>query len=444
MGVKEMRKFYLILSILVVVSNILAAEPIGISLDTVGQPGREMFTKSVPSSDRGLPSLVLSELVIDPESLWLLPHALGAGVLERKGTRRYTVIAGGRKPSAWNDLRGFGWLAEYYPFEPARPEPLSHARAEPLAGMSLTVFLWELADHPGDNVLLKFKTEAELTIEAYNLALQYGLPANLGIANDSKGTRVAVVGEGKTTLAKVKRLSELDIEGLIRVTGEYIYVPAQGAIYILEDLLGIKLEELAFVLYQLAKAEEEGRFAQAFEELRPKGLAALERLLEELAPPRTERERIEYYIRQLARHVKKLIKYDSSLQQFNDRANLPNFQFITVVEDKLKVTPTIFAQGMLQAADKWLRSRGFPALEIKGRFPLLGYDSWWWKGTASEWYIAAIRKCPAGFAIYLMIYALGEYAKKYMFLKDRVDFAAEFLPSVLLAAAQIDEVDVRT
>ncbi|MEN3009798.1 MAG: hypothetical protein ABDI20_02240, partial [Candidatus Bipolaricaulaceae bacterium] len=47
-------------------------------------------------------------------------------------------------------------------------------------------------------------------------------------------------------------------------------------------------------------------------------------------------------------------------------------------------------------------------------------------------------------AIYLMIYALGEYAKKYMFLKDRVDFAAEFLPSVLLAAAQIDEVDVRT
>ncbi|MEN3009387.1 MAG: hypothetical protein ABDI20_00115 [Candidatus Bipolaricaulaceae bacterium] len=209
-------------------------------------------------------SLAASELVIDPESLWLLPHALGSGVLERKGMCRYTVIAGGRKPSAWNDLRGFGWLAEYYPFEPARPESLSHARAEPLASTSLTLFCWELADYPEDNILLRFKTDAELTIHLYNIGTRHEVPLAL-VAKDQDSAAVSFVGFPETTYEEIKRLYKEAIH--VSTYAEHIKVPWEGVRYFFEDRMDLTLDEVAKVLLALAQAEREGRFSQTYLEL---------------------------------------------------------------------------------------------------------------------------------------------------------------------------------
>ncbi|MCS7240765.1 MAG: hypothetical protein NZ651_05940, partial [Candidatus Bipolaricaulota bacterium] len=274
-------------------------------------------------------SLASSELVIDPESLWLLPHALESGTFKKQGSKEtYTVIAGGQRPSAWSDLQSFGWVDVIYPVQLARPEPMSHVGVEPLTGMSLTIFCWELADYPEDNILLRFKTDLELTLELYNKAARYADYGVVGLYDSSQLFLLA--GYDKLTPAELHAIQQKPrFVAPPSITFEMLQK-------LMEDVLGLSLDEVGLIFLRLAEAERQGRFAEEYAAVAHTRLARLRELLFKSPdyfpahlsigvsrlPPEAKESRAKEFIRAAALEYARIVR-KPELQGLEPQALLP-------------------------------------------------------------------------------------------------------------------------
>lgn len=220
------------------------------------------------------------ELMIDPESLWLFPHALKADAEEKRRPSeaglteacRVAVLAGGRRSSAWSGLRSFGWVEMIYPVELARSEPMSHMSTEPLPYTNLTIFCWELMDYPEDNILLRFKTDLELTLVLYNRVMKSADYGDVGVA-DGNSSLLLLAGYNELTPTEVYTVQQkINLFGPPSVTFEILQK-------LMEDVLGLSLEEVGLIFLRLAEAERQGRFAEEYAAVAHTKLARLRALL---------------------------------------------------------------------------------------------------------------------------------------------------------------------
>jgi len=275
------------------------------------------------------------EVLLDLETLVLLPSTkterdFGPGFPVRDvnpgvklvGGPVYTIISGGEKPREFPNLRDFAFYTrrdtgEHLTgdtgqggFSQFLPAAQTRMRSPPFPKMplqeerSLTVFCWDLINVPADNILLQFKTDAELTIEAYNRAVQYGLPITLGAAHAQKEIKLAYLGFSQLSFADVQVHYEKACE---LIKSDYFVVPALGMVGIFEDLLGMSFSDLGLLLLRLAEGDEQGKFEETYEALRPHGLEALERLFARFELKPTPERRITF-IQALARQWKKYLR----------------------------------------------------------------------------------------------------------------------------------------
>jgi hypothetical protein len=275
------------------------------------------------------------EVLLDLETLVLLPSTkterdFGPGFPVRDvnpgvklvGGPVYTIISGGEKPRAFPNLRDFafytrrdtgehltgdtgqGGFSQFVPAAQTRRGSLPFPKIPLQEERSLTVFCWDLINVPADNILLQFKTYAELTIEAYNLAVQYGLPITLGAAHAQKEIKLAFLGFSQQSFADV----QVHYEKACELTeSDYFVVPALGMVGIFEDLLAMSFSDLGLLLLRLAEGDEQGKFEETYEALRPHGLEALERLFARFELKPTPERRITF-IQALARQWKKYLQ----------------------------------------------------------------------------------------------------------------------------------------
>jgi hypothetical protein len=275
------------------------------------------------------------EVLLDLETLVLLPSTkterdFGPGFPVRDvnpgvklvGGPVYTIISGGEKPREFPNLRDFAFytcrdtgehltgdtgqkgFSQFVPAAQTRmrspPFPKTPLKEE----CSLTVFCWDLINVPDDNILLQFKTEAELTIEAYNRAEQFGLPITLGAAHSQKEIKLSFLGFSQLSFADVQVHYEKACE---LIKSDYFVVPALGMVGIFEDLLAMSFSDLGLLLLRLAEGDEQGKFEETYEALRPHGLEALERLFARFELKPTPERRITF-IQALARQWKKYLQ----------------------------------------------------------------------------------------------------------------------------------------
>jgi len=275
------------------------------------------------------------EVLLDLETLVLLPSTkterdFGPGFPVRDvnpelifmGGPVYTIISGGEKSRKFPNLRDFafytrrdtgehltgdtgqGGFSQFVPAAQTRMRSLPFPKMPLQEERSLTVFCWDLINVPADNILLQFKTDAELTIEAYNLAVQYGLPITLGAAHAQKEIKLAFLGFSQLSFADV----QVHYEKACELTeSDYFVVPALGMVGIFEDLLGMSFSDLGLLLLRLAEGDEQGKFEETYEALRPHGLEALERLFARFELKPTPERRITF-IQALARQWKKYLQ----------------------------------------------------------------------------------------------------------------------------------------
>jgi hypothetical protein len=275
------------------------------------------------------------EVLLDLETLVLLPSTkterdFGPGFPVRDvnpgvilmGGPVYTIISGGEKPREFPNLRDFafytrrdtgerltgdtgqGGFSQFVPAAQTRMRSLPFPKMPLQEERSLTVFCWDLINVPADNILLQFKTEAELTIEDYNLAVQYGLPITLEAAHAQKEIKLAFLGFSQLSFADVQVHYEKACE---LIKSDYFVVPALGMVGIFEDLLGMSFSDLGLLLLRLAEGDEQGKFEETYEALRPHGLEALERLFARFELKPTPERRITF-IQALARQWKKYLQ----------------------------------------------------------------------------------------------------------------------------------------
>ncbi|MEN3011108.1 MAG: hypothetical protein ABDI20_09175, partial [Candidatus Bipolaricaulaceae bacterium] len=225
----------------------------------------------------------------------------------------YEVVAGGRRPRNWSDLRSFGHLGVIYPEELTRPEPMAHASVAPLTTLSLTIFCWELANYPEENLLLRFKTDFELTVEVHNRLIKEGVPVTLAVQENLESSPNLV-------LAGFPQLLPTQVEELFKKARDEspsraIKVPVQGVVGLVEHRLGITLQELTDLLLRLASADKEGKFDAVYSELLTQGLDGLVKWFQDRAPPwHVSEARIRAYVRALALHWERLLAQDPQLQ----------------------------------------------------------------------------------------------------------------------------------
>jgi hypothetical protein len=275
------------------------------------------------------------EVLLDLETLVLLPSTktkrdFGPGFPVRDvnpgvklvGGPVYTIISGGEKPREFPNLRDFafytrrdtgehltgdtgqGGFSQFVPAAQTRRGSLPFPKMPLQEERSLTVFCWDLINVPADNILLQFKTDAELTIEAYNRAEQFGLPITLGAAHPQKEIKLAFLGFSQLSFADVQVHYEKACE---LIKSDYFVVPALGMVGIFEDLLGMSFSDLGLLLLRLAEGDEQGKFEETYEALRPHGLEALERLFARFELKPTPERRITF-IQALARQWKKYLR----------------------------------------------------------------------------------------------------------------------------------------
>jgi hypothetical protein len=134
--------------------------------------------------------------------------------------------------------------------------------------------------------------------------VQYGLPITLGAAHTQKEIKLAFLGFSQLSFADV----QVHYEKACELTeSDYFVVPALGMVGIFEDLLGMSFSDLGLLFLRLAEGDEQGKFEETYEALRPHGLEALERLFARFELEPAPERRITF-IRALARQWKKYLQ----------------------------------------------------------------------------------------------------------------------------------------
>jgi len=136
----------------------------------------------------------------------------------------------------------------------------------------LTLFCWELTTYPEDNVFLQFETDLERTLEIYNRAMQHADDGVAGISH-SNTSQPVLAGYAQLTPAQAHELErQIGFIGPPTITFEMLQD-------LMEEVLGLTLEELGAIFLRLAQAEREGRYDQEYEALAHAGLAGLREVL---------------------------------------------------------------------------------------------------------------------------------------------------------------------
>lgn len=240
-----------------------------------------------------------NEVTLDVDTLVLLPAAktegnFGPGFPVREtcaevslvGGPVYTVIGGGEKPREFQHLRDFAFFTGMPTGEELHTVP---SRSSPEAGLraarSLTLFGWNLVNVPADNVLLQFKTDAELTLAAYNAAVKQGAYGVIA-AKDTRSTSALPVYLAGFIDLRLEDIKELYTKALHETSSDqpYIVVPVEGVIHGVEHRLKMPLERVGELLLELAEAERQGRFDEVYQKLLPQGLGNLVEVFSALIP----------------------------------------------------------------------------------------------------------------------------------------------------------------
>ncbi len=248
----------------------------------------------------------------------------------------YTIYAGGEKPTVL-DLPGFGFYSvPHHDDYELMPHPLAHYGEG--GGRALNLVLWGLLDLPANNVLLQFKTDLELTLEAYNRIMSKN-PDAVGMLIAKEADQVGYLLNLKETKpSEVVSFYKAGYSSCKDFDSKYVKISLDTLAYFILGSLTVSLEELVEVLLELAEAARAGNFYAKYKELLPQGLKSLEDLL--IAGVEDRRPEAREQIRRLALEVEAYFLGQQPLQPKGVGAVLVGFaKWLTVkiLEALLKI-----------------------------------------------------------------------------------------------------------
>lgn len=176
------------------------------------------------------------------------------------------------------------------------------------------MFVWGLADYPDTNVLLLFKTDAELTLAAYNAATSEGAYGVIA-AQDTDAQKICLAGFSNLSLSQVKHLYTRASSD-VSLSNRYLDVPVEAVISAFEWRLGLSMDQVAALLLQLAAADREGRFGAEYHILLAHGLDRVVQLFTDMLFVTTteQNQRVVRFIRALAAKLASEVEQRGSVQ----------------------------------------------------------------------------------------------------------------------------------
>ncbi|MEM3147144.1 MAG: hypothetical protein QXY94_06305 [Archaeoglobaceae archaeon] len=267
-------------------------------------------------------SVAAGFLTVDPQSLWVSPYLMKSGTFasESLETTSHSILAGGKKPRGWEDLRSFAYIVvASSPLSQPEPavSPQQSALAEPPTVQTLVAFIWGLADYPEENMLGRFKTDLEITLEYYNKAMEKAKFGAVGIAKQN----IRYILAGYQTLTP-KQAQEV-MQKMESIEGSVISFDVLR--WLIEEAIGLSLEELGDLLLRLAAAEKAGKFDIEYDALVKTKLQKFLTLMLEIPKyipanisgwyfrlsPEEKEQRAKVFIRDLAREYQRLVQSQS-------------------------------------------------------------------------------------------------------------------------------------
>jgi len=267
-------------------------------------------------------SVAAGFLTVDPQSLWVSPYLMKSGTFASESLEKtfHSILAGGKKPRGWEDLRSFAYMVvASSPLSQPEPavSPQQSALAEPPTVQTLVAFIWGLADYPEENMLGRFKTDLEITLEYYNKAMEKAKFGAVGIAKQN----IRYILAGYQTLTPMQ--AQEVMQKMESIEGSVISFDVLR--WLIEEAIGLSLEELGDLLLRLAAAEKAGKFDIEYDALVKTKLQKFLTLMLEIPKyipanisgwyfrlsPEEKEQRAKVFIRDLAREYQRLVQSHS-------------------------------------------------------------------------------------------------------------------------------------
>ncbi len=269
----------------------------------------------------------------------------------------YTIYAGGERPVVL-DLPGFGFYSVLrHDDYKLMPHPLAHYGEG--GGRALNLVLWGLLDIPAKNVLLQFKTDAELLLEAYNRAMKSSDIVFGAVGVDLSSSRPILIAEfDQLSTNDLQDLPQMFDEALIRRDEFYLKVPIRVLVADFERKLGMRLVDVGIILLDLAQAFRTEAFDELYEDLLEQGV--MQRLLELIFYRPWNPDMNKAYVLALALEFERIL-----MELAGERLKLQVFGIVKEVVFALaKEAASILVALILDAISARLRWESVPGFEV--------------------------------------------------------------------------------